>query len=177
MPKGKIDARDFYLLASRIADAKPSSATKWWEMFYEVIVRECYLTGVVYLPNIGYITLKRKKETLRKTVNPDGTVEYNKIPARDYPVVKFDDDFINDINMTGVTKNYRLRLKNGALSVRDKERERRARELLSDNEVENAKAQKRRREELFDEFEERMKDYRDKYDQRQLEAEFSGDID
>ena len=37
-----------------------------------------------------------------------------------------EDDFINDINCVGVTKKYRKRLKEGALTERDYEREARA---------------------------------------------------
>lgn len=125
------EAKDFFNIASRFVGARPATAQTWWNGFFEVIVRELYTSGMVYLPKIGYFTLQHMDEKIQKQKDPDGNgVKYYVVPERDKPVFTPDDDFINDINMTGVTKSYRKRLTHEGLTLRDKERERRAKEIL-----------------------------------------------
>jgi len=167
--KIKYDEKDFFLLAQRMADCKNVSVTKWWNIFYEVILRQLYIAGAVYLPNIGWIELKKKEGRVFSRKGADGSIEIVDVPERNMPVFKPEDDFVNDVNLVGVTKNYRQRVKNGALTVRDKERERRTQAMLGDNFYLSEKAKDKRAEVLKDEFEERLKDMRKNFE-KELEA-------
>ena len=92
------EAKDFFNIASRFVGARPATAKTWWNGFFEVIVRELYTSGMVYLPKIGYFTLQHMDEKIQKQKDPDGNgVKYYVVPERDKPVFTPDDDFINDI--------------------------------------------------------------------------------
>lgn len=167
--KIKYDEKDFFLLAQRMADCKNVSVVKWWNVFYEVILRQIYLSGAVYLPNIGWIELQKKEGKVFSRKRNDGTIEIVDVPERNMPVFKPEDDFVNDVNLIGVTKNYRQRVKNGALTARDKERERRTQAMLGDNFYASEKAKEKREEILREEFDTRLKNMRENYE-KELEA-------
>lgn len=164
--KIKYDEKDFFLLAQRMADCKNASVVKWWNVFYEVILRQLYLAGAVYLPNIGWIELKKREGKVFNRKRQDGTIEVVDVPERNMPIFTPEDDFVNDVNLVGVTKNYRQRVKNGSLTVRDKERERRTQALMGDNFYMSEKAKEKRSEILRDEFEERLKNMRKNHEKK-----------
>ena len=165
----RYEEKDFYLFAQRLADASGASVTKWWEIFYEVIIRYLYLSGSVYLPNIGWLTLKHKDALHYKRNRADGQEESVILPERNLPVFRPDDDFVNDVNMLGVTSRYRQRMKNGALTARDKERERRGREILGDNYYAMIKEKIDFKEAVEQNFESTLKSMRKNYEE-ELEA-------
>lgn len=167
--KIKYDEKDFFLLAQRLSDSKNISVTKWWNIFYEVILRQLYISGAVYLPNIGWLELKKKEGKVYTRKKSDGSVEIVDIPARNVPCFKPEDDFINDVNLVGITKNYRQRVKNGALTARDKLREQRTQEMLGDNLYFSDKAKEKYTEILKEGFEERLKNMRKNYE-KEMEA-------
>lgn len=166
----RYEEKDFYLFAQRLADASNTNVVKWWEVFYEVIIRYLYLSGSVYLPNIGWLTLKHKDALKYKRIRSDGKEESVILPERNLPVFKPDDDFVNDVNMLGVTSRYRQRMKNGALTARDKERERRGREILGDNYYAMIKEKIDFREAVKENFENTLKSMRKNYEE-ELEAQ------
>lgn len=167
--KIKYDEKDFFLLAQRMADCKNASVVKWWDIFYEVILRQLYIAGAVYLPNIGWIELKKKEGYVFSRKGADDVIEVVDVPERNMPIFKPEDDFVNDINLVGVTKNYRQRVKNGALTARDKERERRTQAMLSDNFYLSEKAKEKQGEILRKDFEDRLKNMRENFE-KELEA-------
>lgn len=159
----KRDSKEFFNLSSRFIGARPATARTWWESFYEVIVRELYTSGMVYLPKIGYFTLKHIDEQVQKQKNPEGGFKYYVVPERDKPVFTPDDDFINDVNMTGVTKSYRRRLNYDGLTLRDKEREKRAKQILGlEPEEINTEEAKTKCRATFN-FEDKLQELKDKY--------------
>ena len=96
------------------------TASKWWNAAFEVIVRNVYLQGSCRIPGLGVITTKEVKETYQKQINPEtGETVVYKVPARVLPYLIASDDFVNDVNAEGVTKQYRKRLKANALTMRD----------------------------------------------------------
>lgn len=159
------DAKDFFNIVARLYDARPDTIRRWWKSVYEAIVRELYVNGVVYLPDIGYITLQLRPEQIQKQHHPDGTVRYYSVPERDIPIFHAEDDFINDINMIGVTKSYRKRVKKGITTLRDKERERRAAEIMGIKE-EVTDTKDKEHQEMLDDFSARMKQMRDDYENK-----------
>ena len=96
----------------------------------EVHTNEIYGRVLFKIPKIGYLTLQHMEEKVQKQTDGEGGFKYYVVPERDKPVFTPDDEFIDDINMTGVTKSYRKRLKHDGLTLRDKERERRAKQIL-----------------------------------------------
>lgn len=164
--KTKRDAIDFFTLVARLEDCQPATVRRRWKAIYEVIVRELYVNGVVYLPDIGYFTLKEVPAQVQKQQHPDGTIRYYEVPARDKAVFTPDDDFTNDINMIGVTKSYRQRVKRGALTLRDKERERRAKEMMGLPTSELSEVDAKELDKTVTSFEERMKGLRLDYEKR-----------
>ena len=158
------DEKDFYLFAARLANANNAQVVKWWDVFYEVIIRQLYLSGSVYLPGIGWLTLKHKESTRYTRQNSNGEIETVVLPERNEPVFRADDDFINDANMLGVTRNYRKRQRNGTLTARDKERERRGREIMGDNFYALISEQKDLRETAIANFDNTLKVMRQNYE-------------
>ena len=120
-----------FKLWARLANTRPSVVQKYYESWYETIVRELYTGGSVYLPKMGWIFLKEYTSGAQKQIQPDGTYKYYEVEPRDIPAFRPENDFINDINMKGVTQSWRWRQKHGKPTWRDKERERRAAEILA----------------------------------------------
>lgn len=119
--------RDFIKTACRWADASAyHTGTKWWEAFKETIIGEMFYYGTVYIPGIGTFTSKYMKNGKQKQIDQYGVEHIYIVPERVIPVFTPEDDFINDINMHGVTKLYRARERKDQLTERDTIREMRA---------------------------------------------------
>ena len=122
-----ITNKDFFVKAGRWKDCKSQqTVTEWWDAFLEVIIRDVFLLGSCKIPGIGTISTKYIEGGFQKQIGPDGKEVIYTVPARMMPYFIPEDDFINDINCVGVTKKYRKRLKEGALTEHDYEREARA---------------------------------------------------
>ena len=122
-----ITNKEFFKQACRWKDSSSTqTAADWWSAFLEVIVREVFYNGSCRVPGLG--TFTTRFEEGKTWTQPMGNGKYATYttPARVYPLFAAEDDFINDINMQGVTKKYRRRLKKGVLTARDYERELRA---------------------------------------------------
>ena len=136
---------EFYIEACRYADsANTGTAAKWWQAFVEVITRRLYFEGSCKTPLLGTFGERIIAESNQVHPNPngEGTVVYT-VPEHMYPTFTPSDDFINDVNMAGVTKQFRKRRKKELLSHRDYLREIRAQSLnikgsLSEEVVEGA---------------------------------------
>ena len=119
--------KEFFKQACRWKDSSSTqTAADWWSAFLEVIVREVFYNGSCRVPGLG--TFTTRFEEGKTWTQPIGNGKYATYtaPARVYPLFAAEDAFINDINMQGVTKKYRRRLKKGVLTARDYERELRA---------------------------------------------------
>lgn len=111
---------DFFAEAAKWIKVKNIKVVKqYWEGFLETIVRNMYLYGRCEVPGIGVFVCKHIPEGVRKQHNKDGQEIFYYIPEHDMPHLKPCDDFINDINMDGVTGKYRQRLKNQQLNASD----------------------------------------------------------
>ena len=119
--------KEFFKQACRWKDSSSTqTAADWWSAFLEVIVREVFYNGHCRVPGLGTFTVRFEEgKTWTQPIGGGKYATYT-APARVYPLFAPEDDFINDINMQGVTKAYRKRLKKGELKARDYERELRA---------------------------------------------------
>lgn len=166
----KKESMEFYNLLGRLYDARPRTMQKFWNVVVEVIIRELYTSGIVYLPKIGYFVLEEKPSYVTKEVKKNGTVNYYEIPNRDVPKLLPDDEFVDDINMIGVTKSYRKRVNSGKKTLRDKEREHRAREIMGLNDYEESStAQLRQKQFYANQFEEKIKKLKSDWDKKEEE--------
>ena len=115
-----LSIQDFYEVAAKMADCKSAKvAKKWWLAFVEVIVSEMYAKGSCRLPYIGIFNSYLIEESKSIQYGKDGNRHEYLVPERILPTFRPVDNFINDINGTGVTKEYRKRLRKGALVQRD----------------------------------------------------------
>lgn len=121
--------KEFFQQVARFKDSRPQTAAEWWAAIQEVIVRQVFYDGCCRLPGIGLFTVEEEPEKMVKYEEKNGKTVVYKVPARVRPVFHAEDDFINDINMSGVTKAYRKRLRHNALTYRDIERQLRADEV------------------------------------------------
>lgn len=123
--------KEFFKLVARFVDGTPNEKTikKYWEAIMEAITRQVFLQGKCRIPRLGTITTKTVGESYQVHKDKNGETTTYVVPERDIPIFTPDDDFINDINMKGVTKKYRKRSKKGTLSMRDYQRQIRAEEL------------------------------------------------
>ena len=141
--KDTLTDKEFYMGVSRFVDTKPETIRMYWEAFYEFIVRELFFKGKCRLPLFGnFDTVYYEEQIQRQKVNEE--VRLYKVPERIIPRFEPHDEMINDVNMQGVTKKYRRRLKNGTLTSRDYMRQIRANSvnakgILSEDQVESAK--------------------------------------
>lgn len=148
--------KEFFQQVARFKESQPKTAAEWWAAIQEVIVRQVFYEGSCRLPGIGLFTIEEEPEKTSKQTLNGKTVVY-KVPARIKPVFHAEDDFINDINMSGVTKQYRKRLKANALTYRDVERELRAADV--GEVVQDMMAERKERAKV--EFQELLKKKRD----------------
>lgn len=119
------------------------SAATWWSAFVEVIIHELFVKGLCRMPGIGAFTVELKESKTFNQPLPGGGYAKYTAPARIIPIFTPQDDFINDINMQGVTKAYRKRLRKGELKSRDYERELRAEAMQALANVEEMLAEKK----------------------------------
>lgn len=122
-----ITNKEFFKQACRWKDSNSiQTAAEWWSAFQEVIIREIFYNGVCRIPGIGTFSVETQESYFQKQRGPGGKTVTYLVPERITPVFVPEDDFVNDINMQGVTKKYRKRLKDGALTERDFARQVRA---------------------------------------------------
>ena len=122
-----ITNKEFFKQACRWKDSSSTqTAAEWWSAFQEVIIREVFYNGKCRVPGIGTFMVRQEDGYTQTQRMKNGKIVSYKVPPRVYPLFLPEDDFINDINMQGVTKTYRKRLKAGELKARDYERELRA---------------------------------------------------
>ena len=122
-----ITNKEFFKQACRWKDSSSiQTAAEWWSAFQEVIIREIFYNGVCRIPGIGTFSVEVRESYFQKQRGPGGKIVTYLVPERITPVFVPEDDFVNDINMQGVTKKYRKRLKDGALTERDFARQIRA---------------------------------------------------
>ena len=137
--------KEFFTQMARFADVTdPRTCAKYWYAACEVIIRELFFNGKCRVPSLGTFVTKHINSTVQIQKGPDGNKIIYPVMARDIPEFIPHDDMINDINMQGVTKKYRKRLKAGNLSHRDYERQARAESLevvknISQQKVEDSK--------------------------------------
>lgn len=137
--------KEFFTQMARYADVSdPRTCAKYWYAACEVIIRELFYNGSCRTPTLGTFTTKHVGESVQVQKGPDGKQVVYQVPPRDIPEFTPHDDMINDINMQGVTKQYRKRLKAGKLTKRDYERQIRAEVLgvngnLSEQRIEASK--------------------------------------
>ena len=125
----KPETAEFYKLCAKLGMGNVTTVKKWWKTIYEVIIRELYINGSVYVPLLGHFRLKHEPASIQKQVDKDGIVHWYDVSERDRPRFYPEDDFINDVNMRGVTKSYRLRVRLNKRTQRDKERDARFKEI------------------------------------------------
>lgn len=124
--------KEFFKQACRWKDTTSiQTAAEWWSAFQEVIIREVFYNGCCRVPGIGTFTIKEEESHYMKQRMPNGKEVTYLVPGRIVPVFTPEDDFINDVNMQGVTRKYRKRLKKGALTERDYTRQVRADSLAA----------------------------------------------
>lgn len=154
--------KEFYKEACRFCDAKNlGTATKWWEAFCEVIIRRLYFDKTVRLPLLGNFGLREIGESIQVQKDGKGKEIVYRVPAREVPVFYPSSEFIDDVNMTGVTKAYRRRLKMGNLTQRDYERQARAEAVNADGKMPERYSEASR--EVFKQYlEEKVKKFNEK---------------
>ena len=137
--------KEFYAGVARLLNVKPETVKRYWvEGFNEFIVRQIYFKGSCRLPYMGRFGIKKIAESIQKQTDGNGGTVVYRVPERYVPVFYPHDTMVNDINMQGVTKQYRLRYKKGALTERDYRRQLRAESVnaegsLLEEQVEAAK--------------------------------------
>lgn len=118
--------KEFFQKVCRWADSTDiAAAKKWWNAFHEVIIRELFYHGVARVPELGTFRTKHMPKCIQKQKHGGKVVEYE-VPAHDIIHFEPHDSMTNDVNMEGVTKAYRSRMKQGTISKNDLLREARA---------------------------------------------------
>ena len=137
MTNGSVSAmmltnKEFFKQACRWKDSTSiQTAAEWWGAFQEVIIREVFYNGSCRVPGLGTFTVTEEPSYYQTQKMPNGKTMTYLVPGRIKPNFTPEDDFINDVNMQGVTKQYRKRLKKGALTERDYTRQVRADSLAA----------------------------------------------
>lgn len=152
--------KEFFTQMARFADVNNlHTVQKYWYAACEVIIRELFYNGTCRVPGLGTFSTRKVGEQIQIQKGPEGREVTYRVPEREVPVFTPHDDMINDINMQGVTKQYRKRLKAGTLTKRDYERQIRAESLgvfgsLSEERIE---ASKKKFKEMLDEKKKQIK--------------------
>lgn len=146
MPHPNSDAlteKEFYNGVARLLNCSAKQVKKFWEEgVNEFIVREIFFRGNCKLPGIGTFRTKKIAENFQVQKDINGKEITYKVPERDLPIFDAHDTFINDINMHGVTKAYRKRVKKNALTQRDYLRQIRAEILGVEGSISQERLQK-----------------------------------
>lgn len=136
--------KEFFKQACRWKDSSSiQTAAEWWSAFQEVIIREIFYNGCCRVPGLGTFTVTEEPSHYQTQKMPNGKTMTYLIQGRIKPDFTPEDDFVNDINMQGVTKKYRKRLKKGALTERDYARQVRADSLAASTCVDEMIEQRR----------------------------------
>lgn len=118
--------KDFFALVAKNSGVSETTVRQWWSNFIETIIEEMYLRGRSRLPGIGDLRTMKQEETVYRQPDENGEDKYYYTPERYLPYIRFQPEFTDDINMKGVTKAYRKKLHRGTLTMRDRDREKRA---------------------------------------------------
>lgn len=122
--------KEFFTQMARFADVTDiRTCAKYWYAACEVIIRELFYNKTCRTPVLGTFSTRKVGEQIQIQKGPEGREVIYRVPEREVPMFTPHDDMINDINMQGVTKQYRKRLKAGTLNQRDYERQVRAEAL------------------------------------------------
>lgn len=125
--QNELTDKEFYRGVAKLIGVKASTVQKYWEMgFNEFIVRELFFKGSCRIPNLGSFHLRKVEERTQIQTDANGRTAIYQVPERYVPVFTAHDTMINDVNMQGVTKKYRKRLRAGVLTERDYMRQLRA---------------------------------------------------
>ena len=152
--------KEFFTQMARFADVNSlQTVQKYWYAACEVIIRELFYNGTCRVPGLGTFSTRKVGEQIQIQKGPEGREVVYRVPEREVPVFTPHDDMINDINMQGVTKQYRKRLKAGALTQRDYERQVRAEALgvIGSLSEERLEASKKKFKEMLDEKKKKIK--------------------
>lgn len=152
--------KEFFTQMARFADVTdPRTCAKYWYAACEVIIRELFYNGTCRVPGLGTFSTRKVGEQIQIQKGPEGREVVYRVPEREVPVFTPHDDMINDINMQGVTKQYRKRLKAGTLTQRDYERQVRAEALgvMGSLSEERLEASKKKFKEMLDEKKKKIK--------------------
>lgn len=137
--------KEFYTLMARYAGVTNlATVEKYWKAAVEVMIREIHINHTCRLPLIGTFNVKEVEENFQLQRGPDGKEKMYKVEARIIPTFIPHDDFVNDVNMFGVTKKARRRIRKGEMTERDYLRQIRAENMgvigsLSEQRMENSK--------------------------------------
>lgn len=138
--------KEFFKQACRWKDSSSvQTAAEWWGAFQEVIIREIFYNGTCRVPGLGRFSIEERDGCYQKQVSDNGKTATYYVPPRIVPVFTPEDDFINDVNMQGVTKKYRKRLKYGGMTERDIEREVRAESMDAESMLEDMVEQRKKK--------------------------------
>ena len=152
--------KEFFTQMARFADVNSlQTVQKYWYAACEVIIRELFYNGTCRVPGLGTFSTRKVGEQIQIQKGPEGREVVYRVPEREVPVFTPHDDMINDINMQGVTKQYRKRLKAGTLTQRDYERQVRAEALgvIGSLSEERLEASKKKFKEMLDEKKKKIK--------------------
>lgn len=111
--------KEFYISLSRVLDTSIPTVKKYWEGFVEAIIRNVYFNEECHLPGLGEIRVKHIDAYEQKQKSGNGDYVYYKVPEHNKPYFEPCDNFVNDINMGGVTKAYRKRVKANKMTKHD----------------------------------------------------------
>lgn len=152
--------KEFFTQMARFADVNSlQTVQKYWYAACEVIIRELFYNGTCRVPGLGTFSTRKVGEQIQIQKGPEGREVVYRVPEREVPVFTPHDNMINDINMQGVTKQYRKRLKAGTLTQRDYERQVRAEALgvIGSLSEERLEASKKKFKEMLDEKKKKIK--------------------
>lgn len=152
--------KEFFTQMARFSDVNSlQTVQKYWYAACEVIIRELFYNGTCRVPGLGTFSTRKVGEQIQIQKGPEGREVVYRVPEREVPVFTPHDDMINDINMQGVTKQYRKRLKAGTLTKRDYERQVRAEALgvIGSLSEERLEASKKKFKEMLDEKKKKIK--------------------
>lgn len=128
--------KEFYSEACKFMNKKDLNlAAEWWESFVEVIIRRMYFDSICECPYLGKFEVRNSCFRIKSQDTLDKERQefmHYKTQTKVIPAFFPSDNFINDVNMSGVTREYKKRSKRHKLSHRDYLRMTRS-EMLASN--------------------------------------------
>ena len=135
--------KEFYKEVAKRLNVTPDTVKRYWiDGFYDAIVLLVYRDGICRLPNLGTFTSIHEEECYQSQKDENGEKVTYLVPARDKPVFREHNDFIDDINFMAVTKAARKRVRKNQLNANDYRRIQRASALGSFGSMTPARAEK-----------------------------------